>query len=214
HAIRSYNLKELLVRFVLFSFLMFLPFLTYGQLDCIQTPEPTTNTRKENFWIGYVFQLNENYDPNSDYSRSFKTTGAKGANRIFKGYLKYDNEFFPSNSLNFDIDFGDNLGAENDNNYFSTNASFETQEAGCDVQLSNFGIIFRSRVRIPTNEPGIYRFTVGSDDGSRLNVQGLDPTTLHDNWGTHKTYVYNDNVINYYTEYTGGEVINLDLFYY
>src|SRR5690606_8893213 len=131
----------------------------------------------------------------------------------FKGYLKYNDDFLPSNSVNFDIQFGDLLGADNDSLFFETNGLryIDTDSAGFDVQLQHFGVIFSTTIDIP-DEPGIYRFTVGSDDGTRLNVQGLG--TLHDNWNGPKTFVYNENIFNYYLPYEGVERVNMDLFYF
>lgn len=186
---------------LLFGAMMFLPLFGYAQLDCV-LPEPSNMyARGVNEWTAYVFQLSEDYKPNDDWNRNF-TRGNHG--RKFKGYLKKDNEsFLFTNTVNFDTQFGDFVGGENDDAFFET--------TGCETQLKHFGIILRSRVTIPVGEPGIYRFTVGSDDGSRLNV---DEKTIHDNWGQPKTYYYHDNLFNYYVPYSGGERVLLDLFYY
>ncbi|MEX2593022.1 MAG: PA14 domain-containing protein [Anditalea sp.] len=197
-----------MAKFLLLLIISIWPFFSYAQLDCEVTPVPDTFSRGNGYWKGYVFQISEDYSPTADWNRDFKNGGA---NRKFKGYLKYNNDFLPFNSVNFDTRFGDVIGYDNDENFFGTSEFSNSIEAGCDVQLKNFGVILRSKITIPEGEPGIYRFTIGSDDGSRLNING---ETLHDNWGTGKTYEYNENVINYYVPYEGGESVTLDLFYY
>ncbi|HLU88594.1 MAG TPA: hypothetical protein VKZ51_02100 [Cyclobacteriaceae bacterium] len=192
--------------------IMLLPLAASAQLD-MAYPDPGSNRpRYTGYWIGQVFQLSPDYNPNKDWSRIF--SDGSGANRKFKGYVKYGEEFLPTNSLNFDIRFGDYIGEAQDSSFFETNGmlGFDPDSAGYDVQLQHFGVLFSSRVQIPHNQPGIYRFTVGSDDGSKLNVQGIP--SPHDNWDGPKTFVYDENVFNYYIPYEGGERVNLDLFYY
>jgi hypothetical protein len=190
-----------MAKFLLLVVISLFPYLAYAQLDC-EAPAPANSSdRGSNEWIAYVYQISPDYFPDADWSRTFVRGNA---DRVFKGYLQKDNgNFLPTNSINFDTRFGDWDGYDNDSLFFETTY--------CDVQLQNFGIIFRSRIRVPEGEPGVYRFTVGGDDGTRINVNG---SNLHDNWNTGKTYEYNENIINYYEPYNGGELLYLDLFYY
>ncbi len=88
-----------------FALIMLLPFAATAQLD-MAYPDPGNNNwpRATGYWTGQVFQLSPNYNPNMDYSRIF--SAGSGADRKFKGYLKYGEEFLPTNSLNLDIQFG------------------------------------------------------------------------------------------------------------
>src|SRR5690606_31141116 len=101
-----------------------------------------------------------------------------------------------------------------DNNFFSTiyNAKVPSDlTPSCDVQLKYFGVVLRTQIRI--HQPGIYKITIGSDDGSFLKDQY---ETIHDNWGPGK--IYNYETVNYYKEYTmnpdGDTWAHFDLSYY
>src|SRR5690606_15180143 len=152
---------------LLLAVLFCLPFSTYAQLDCMGSPIPSTNSKGYGEWKAYVFQLSENYNPNDDHIHEF-TRG--GASRQFKGYLKYGPNFLTSGSVNFDINFGDTDNYASDSLFFGTDKEFKSKTPGCNTQLQDFGIIFRSVVTIPAGQSGIYRYTVGSDDGTRLNL--------------------------------------------
>ncbi|MEX0882616.1 MAG: PA14 domain-containing protein [Cyclobacteriaceae bacterium] len=208
-------------------------FLAYGQLNC--NPEEPAEVKKGwvnrplNAWTGYVFQLDPAYIPQNDYKYNFLPDAANG-NRVYKGFLlKDDNHFLPTNSLNFDTEFSsiDNNGLDEDLDFFPTGTS-STVTGGCDTQLSHFGVLLKSKTTI--QEPGIYRLTLGSDDGSYFrmykdgNFSDLVSDVngnplLHDNWykdGSDGVYnfVYGDNIRNYYLPFEGGENLWMDFNFY
>src|SRR5690606_13865963 len=194
---------EIMFKYVIFAVIMLWPFVSAAQLGSAYPDPGGLGPHRTGYWVGRVFQLSPDYNPNQDYARIF--TAGSGADRKFKGFVKYGEGFLPTNSLNFDIQFGDYVGAAHDSLFFETNGimGFEPDSAGYDVQLQHFGVLFSSRVQIPVGQPGIYRFTVGSDDGTKLNVQGID--SLHNNWNGPKTFIYDENIFNYYIPYNGGE---------
>lgn len=210
-------------------------FLAYGQLDC-NPGEPAdlnqgwiAKNRPTNAWTGQVFQINPDYRPQDDFSHNLKS-GASQGNRVFKGYLLRDgNHFLPTTGINFDTEFSSvpNNGLDEDLDFFPTGTDPNTA-GGCDTQLSDFGVVLRSRTTI--QEPGIYRLTIGSDDGSYLSVyEAWDHTKVfkdvngndmtHDNWykdgsDGYFNFVYGDNIRNYYLPFVGGENVWFDLNFY
>ncbi|MBD3626832.1 hypothetical protein [Cyclobacterium sp.] len=203
----------------------------FAQLACEGTiPANFTKpwVRPADNWDGYVFQISPDYQPKNDWNRDFQ--GLSGANRKYKGYLLRDgNHYLSTSGLAFDTRFSEYSvdGFSKDADFFPTGTS-QTVAGGCDTQLSNFGVILRSKKTI--GEPGIYRVRVGSDDGSffRMFENGKtsditedvngDPVA-HDNWfkdGSDGLYdfVYGENIRNYYIPFDGGEIIWMDLHYY
>ncbi len=206
-------------RFLLFVATMLSPLFSYAQLDCTESTVPSTYSQGVGEWKAYVFQLSPAYNPNEDYSREF--SAGSGAARKYRGYLPHGPDFLPTGSLDFDINFGDTGNYATDSTFFRTDKNWKDNSIpGCDTQLQNFGVIFRSRVTIPSGESGIYRFTIGSDDGSRLGLtireggEKLWDTIPHNNWGGPKTYNYPENRFNYYIELLEGQEVYLDLSYY
>jgi hypothetical protein len=208
-------------------------FFAYGQLACnpgepVEVDQAWVN-RPMNAWTGYVFQIDPGYRPQDDYSRKFIVPAAQ-ANRVFKGYLLRDgNHFLPTAELNFYTEFSSipNNGLGEDLDFFPTGTDPSTP-GGCDTQLSDFGVLMKSKTTI--QEPGIYRLTIGSDDGSYLSVyQAWDHTKVfkdvngndmtHDNWykdgsDGYFNFIYGDNIRNYYLPFNGGENVWFDLNYY
>lgn len=194
--------------------------------------------RPTNQWTATVFQIGSNYlpgndamgnpyDPNRNFSGAFSQ-----ANREFKGYLRRGNNpsFLPNGTLNFDANFTDNsaLGLDADE-FFDTGVS-PTAAGGCPVELQHFGVIARSRFTVPAAGEGIYRITIGSDDGSHFRmfepgtagtINDLIPDVngnpmVHDNWfksasDVPPNFVYNDNIRNYYVPLTAGQTIWMNL---
>ncbi|WP_162416591.1 T9SS type A sorting domain-containing protein [Cyclobacterium roseum] len=184
--------------------------------------------RPADSWDGYVFQISPDYDPKSDWNRDF--TGLSAADPTYKGYLLRDgNHFLPAAGLAFDTQFSDYSvdGYSRDSDFFTTGDS-PTATGGCDAQLSHFGVILRSKKTI--DEPGIYKVSIGSDDGSffrmfengnvgdfSLDVNG-DPVR-HDNWYKNGgdglyDFVYSENIRNYYVPFEDGDSFWMDLHYY
>lgn len=222
-----------LSRSVIIGFCLFIGSFgqSQAQLACEGTLPPNFTkpwVRPADNWDGYVFQLSPDYQPQSDWNRNF--TGISGADRKYKGYLLRDgNHFLSGAGLAFDSRFSDYSvdGFSRDSDFFPTGTS-QTVAGGCDTQLSNFGVILRSKKTI--DEPGIYKVSVGSDDGSffRMFENGStsnitpdvngDPVT-HDNWykdgsDGYYNFVYNQNIRNYYIPFEGGESIWMDLHFY
>lgn len=205
-------------KLIFFLMLFLLPFFSQAQLDCIVSSPPSTYGPKgKDEWRAYVYQLSENYNPNSDYGREF---GGGMADRKYKGHLPYGADFLPLGSVNFDINFGDTSNYSSDTLFFRTDKEWKSNTPGCETQLQDFGVIFRSEVTILPGQSGIYRFRVGSDDGSRLSLtikEGgvvVKDTVPHNNWGGPKTYNYPENIFNYYIPLEAGQTVNLDLSYY
>jgi hypothetical protein len=203
-------------KFLVFAVLLCLPFATYAQLDCVGSPVPTTHSKGYGEWKAYVFQLSENYNPNEDWFREFNSGGAA---RQFKGYLKFGPNFLTPGTVNFDINFGDTDNYASDVLFFGTTKDFKGTTPGCNTQLQDFGVIFRSVVTIPAGQSGIYRYTVGSDDGTRLNLTMKEGDlvvndTTFENWKGPKTFEYPENIFNYYVAHEAGQTINLDLSYF
>src|SRR5690606_5458847 len=155
---------------LLFMF-MAMPFVAYSQLDCSRkVPGDWTWRGGNNFWMGYVFQLDPGYKPDADNRRQFDSWS--DANRQYKGCLKYGETGLPANGINFDLNFGG--GFAEDTNFFKTDSvNKSNDDLGCDVELKYFGVVLRAVYTIPAGQGGIYRFTIGSDDGSSLSVKRI-----------------------------------------
>jgi len=158
-------------------------------------------------WYGYTYKIPDTYTGSTDTQRNFPI-------RDFKGFLPYDQPgFLRRDTINFDINFNDTGNTSTDGNYFSTIYHPNDATAGCDVQLNNFGVILLTQFRIP--ETGIYKITIGSDDGSYLKESiGGNVKVIHDNWGPGKTYNYEENIFDYYREYEANTWVHYDLSYY
>lgn len=232
------------------ALLIWTGFESYGQMECTRD-EPNTLTRPWrtaelgvpwtmgypfNKWNAHVFQLSPDYQPKSDLSRQFTTTGSQ-ASRQYKGYLvRDDNLFLPSSGINFDTQFSDLVGnATTDDNFFVTgNTQTDLSFGGCQVQLKHFGLFMRSRTIVPTT--GIYRMRVGSDDGSNFQIFNSDGgvpgsavldlngnTLEHDNWAKdpldpnwdgYFNFIYDQNIRNYYAEFNANDTLFLQMSYY
>src|SRR5690606_17824829 len=117
--------------------------------------------------------------------------------------------------VNFDIDFSGGTsqspGFVEDVHSFPAYSGRNNTGDVCLVEPQYFGVVLRANYTIPEN--GVYRFRIGSDDGSSLRVEKIingnpDPASsdvVHDNWSGGKTYYYHDNIINSYREYEAGE---------
>src|SRR5690554_2412841 len=111
---------------------MFLPLLSYAQLDCIESPIPSTYSQGVGEWKAYVFQLSPDYNPNDDWNRVFSDRSK--AERIYKGYLPHGPDFLPLGSLNFDMNFGDVNNYESDHLFFGTNKEWKNNNIpGCET---------------------------------------------------------------------------------
>jgi hypothetical protein len=206
-------------------------FQAFGQLDCAPD-EPNWMAhhtfRPNGVWTGHVFQLSPNYRPAGDNERPI-FTDASDADRVWKGFLLRDgNDFLPASGLNFDTQFSDYTAEGLDAGHFFPTASRNSHQHvpdGCATELQHFGVYMKTRYTIP--EPGIYRVRVGSDDGSFLRI--FDPPTnntllevngnpaIHHNWFKTDppfTFIYADNMRNFYIPFEGGEEIWIDLRYY
>src|SRR5690606_36043342 len=81
-------------------------------------------------------------------------------------------------------------------------------------------LVLRANYTIPAGQGGIYRFTIGSDDGSSLRVEQMlggvpqSQELVHDNWSGGKTYDYAENIINSYREYEDGQALRFNFSYY
>ena len=199
--------------FLAFGVLFFCAFLSYGQDPCIPNMAGVNVYDVGNrYWKAYVYQLDPGYTGETDYARNFPSSSAayKGMLPYRPGFLPHDTNHQRIYTHDFDINFGDNGGFSTDSSYFTTQRLYNTpNDEACPVQLQNFGVIFRTRIDIP--ETGIYKITIGSDDGSYLR-HGTD--IIHDNWGAGKTYNYNENIFNYYRPYTAGQQLYYDLSYF
>lgn len=195
-------------KFLLSVVLFLLAFYSYAQDPCVPPPANFYD-KGTDYWKAYVYQLDPHYS-GDNVTREFPDDW-------YRGMLPYRPNFLPHNSnmervyiRDFDINFGDTGAQSTDENYFTTIRTYnDPNSQGCPVQLQDFGVVFRTKFTVPSN--GIYRITIGSDDGSFLK-HGND--TIHDNWGTGRTYVYEENVFNYYRAYEAGQVLEYDLSYY
>jgi hypothetical protein len=194
---------------------VFLCLPSFGQLDCF-LPKPNQGApdyefyaNKLNAWVGFVWQLPSNYTGALEGpDRDFYNSGT------FKGYMPYDRPgFLPSNHYNFDMNFNITGNTNTDSTFFSTIAFADRNTVdntpGCEVQHQYFGVLLRTKIWIP--EPGIYKITIGSDDGSFLRSNN---DIIHDNWGPGKTYNYEENIFTYYRSYPGNDYVGFDLSYY
>ncbi len=194
--------------------MMVLPFFASAQQGCsMPLPGNWTWYGPTGHWAGYTFQISKNYKPNYDYNREF----ANGdADRKYKGFLKYGPGGLPDNTLNFDLDFGG--GQPEDASYFKTDSVRKSGDGlGCEVERQYFGVVLRAVYVIPPGQGGVYRFTIGSDDGSSLRVKKNGNPVLdivHDNWSEGKSYVYGENIINNYREYNPGDRLEFFLSFY
>ena len=227
---------------------------SYGQLACTNT-EPETLTKPwqngwqngypTNVWNGYVYQLVTDYNPNganaghnepSEFKKKYPDNNGVGGQ--YKGMLlRDDNNFLPSSGMNFDTHFSDpnpGNGYSSDALFFQTGIGPSTP-GGCDTQLHLFGVHMRGRYVPEAN--GIYRISIGSDDGSyfsmfsdinnagssgAVDVNGND--LIHDNWAKDEAdtlkfdgvdnFIYEDNIRNYYIEMEDTEEWFMTLNYY
>jgi len=198
--------------FLLGSAFLCLP--SFGQLDCVTRTHPYRYDKGLDRWIASVYQLPSNFTGSSGQKDFASEPGA-----VFRGFLPYDTPgFLPFNDYNFDINFNDTGWGTTDEQYFSTiydakNPSDLTPS--CDVQLQYFGVVLLGKITI--HESGIYKITIGSDDGSYLK-ESMDgkAEVIHDNWGPGR--IYNYETVNYYREYTknptGNTEVHFDFSYY
>ncbi|MDO6437907.1 PA14 domain-containing protein [Cyclobacterium sp. 1_MG-2023] len=227
---------------------------SYGQLACTNT-EPITLTKPwqngwqngypTGVWNAYVYQLTTDYNPNganaghnepSEFKKKYPDNSGVGGQ--YKGMLLRDgNDFLPVSGLNFDTYFSDpnpGNGYSSDTLFFQTGIDPSTP-GGCDTQLHLFGVHMRGRYIPDAN--GIYRISIGSDDGSHfsmfsdidnasssgaVDVNGND--LIHDNWAKDEAdtlkfdgvdnFIYEDNIRNYYIEMEDTQEWFMTLNYY
>ncbi|GAB3002098.1 hypothetical protein GCM10027284_19770 [Cyclobacterium sediminis] len=251
--LRGANQDKSYFNSVVLSIVLFLVITgqTYGQLACTNT-EPITLTKPwQNGWqngypIGvwnaYVYQLTEEYNPNganaghnepSEFKKTYDGVGGQ-----YKGMLRRDgNNFLPVSGVNFDTYFSDpnpGDGYSSDSLFFQTGIDPSTP-GGCDTQFNLFGVHMRGRYIPQAN--GIYRISIGSDDGSHfsmfsdidnasssgaVDVNGND--LIHNNWVKNESdtllydgvdnFIYEDNIRNYYIEMETTQQWYMTLNYY
>gem|GEM_PF-1316949 len=235
---------------LIFGLLIWSGVESFGQLACNRPlpndfPKAVGNdwnlVYPMNTWNAFVFQLNPNYNAFADRNqREFLHSTAQ---RDYKGYLRRNGNPLPNTGLNFDTDFGANPlqsgsvpggGNFDDANFFPTGNTPATSD-GCEVMRSHFGVLMRARYSVPVT--GVYRVTVGSDDGTYMRVFNKNPmgndvllqdvngnNVIHNNWvkvpadtlnfdGLYN-FLYSDNIRNYYVELIAGQEIYIDLNYY
>ena len=221
---------------------------SFGQLNCSNI-EPLTHSKPwsngwqngypTNNWNAYVYQLTAAYNPNADLAAEEAYEQFQDDHN-YKGMLLRDGvDFLPVSGVNFDTQFSDpnpGNGYLSDNQFFQTGISPDPLgAAGCDTQLNLFGVTMRGRF-VP-QEDGIYRISIGSDDGSYFHMSS-DPggnflpgiakdvngnNLIHNNWVKNPAdpdfdgvynFVYEDNIRNYFVELEAMQEWFMQLNYY